>query len=209
MPRSHTAARGESVESIAYAHGLFWETVWNDPGNAALREARVEPNVLAAGDVLVVPDLRAKEEQAATGRRHVFRRRGVPSVLRVRLLEGSTPRAGLAYTVEAGGKTTQGTTDADGWVEAWLMPDAQSGELRIDGTGEAYAFQVGTVSPVRTPLGIQTRLRNLGYLGGRPGSAMTPDAADALRAFQRARDLPSTGEPDEATLAALVQAHGS
>src|SRR3990170_3615968 len=105
MPHSHTAARGESVESIAYAHGLFWETVWDDPGNAALREARAEPNVLAAGDVLVVPDLRPKEEQAATGRRHVFRRRGVPSVLRVRLLEGSTPRAGLAYTVEAGGKT--------------------------------------------------------------------------------------------------------
>ncbi len=209
MPRSHTAAHGESVESIAYANGLFWETVWDDPGNAALREERVEPNVLAAGDVLVVPDLRPKEVEAATGRRHVFRRRGVPSVLRVRLLEGSTPRAGLAFTVDAGGRLTRGSTDADGWVEAWLMPDVQRGELRIDATGESYPFQVGTVSPVQTPLGVQTRLRNLGYLGGRPTTAATPRAVEALRAFQRARDLPATGEPDEATLAALVDAHGS
>jgi len=209
MPRNHTAARGESVESVAYAYGLFWETVWDDPGNAALREERAEPNVLAPGDVLAVPDLRPKEVEAATGRRHVFRRRGVPSVLRVRLLEGSAPRAGLAYTVDAGGRTTQGTTDADGWVEAWLMPDAQSGELRIDATGETYPFTVGTVSPVGTPLGVQTRLRNLGYLAGRAGSTLGPRAVEALRAFQRARDLPASGEPDEATLAALVDAHGS
>jgi hypothetical protein len=209
MPRSHTAARGESVESVAYAYGHFWETVWDDPANAELREERVEPNVLAGGDVLVIPDLRPKEVTADTGRRHVFRRRGVPSVLRVRLLEGSTPRAGLAYTVEAGGKRTPGKTDADGWVEAWLMPDVQRGELRIDDTGETYAFQVGTVSPVQTPLGVQTRLRNLGYFGGRAGSTLGAEAVEALRAFQRALDLPATGEPDEATLAALVDAHGS
>lgn len=203
MTRVHVAAEGESVESIAYQYGHFWETVWNAPENASLRALRKEPNILVPGDAVTVPALREKSVAVATTRVHTFRRRGVPSVLRVQLLAANRPRAGLAFTVTAGAMTRTGTTDAAGWVVCYLMPDVTRGELRLDATGERFTFQVGTVGPPETRRGQQTRLRNLGY--GREGMAFE----DCMRAFQRSQRLPETGEADEATIAALQAAHGS
>jgi hypothetical protein len=209
MPRQHIVRHGESIESIAFLHGMFWETVWNAEANATLRELRREPNILVAGDVVVVPDLREGVAIRSTGAQHVFRRRGVPSILRVQLLDAGKPRAGLAYTVKTTGRVLAGTTDAEGWVECWLMPDARRGELRLDATGELFLFDMGGVGPPETPRGIQTRLQNLGYYHGAIDDTLGRKAAAALAEFQAANDLPDSGEPDEATVEALRQAHGS
>ena len=197
------------MESIAYHYGLFWETVWNDGANAALRALRKEPNILVAGDIVVVPDKRVGGVERSTGARHTFRRKGIPSVLRVQLLETQKPRAGLAYTVEANGRVLRGITDTEGWVECWLMPDARRGELRVDATGEVFQFDLGGVGPTETPRGIQTRLRNLGYYGGAIEDELGAGAVEALARFQAANELPDTGEADAATLEALERAHGS
>src|SRR5262249_19767117 len=138
MATRHVVKPGDTVESVAYAHGLFWETVWNADENAALRRSRSSPNVLSEGDVVFVPDKRAAAVTAATARTHRYRRRGVPSMLNVRLLDDGVPRAGLAWTVEASGRSVTGTTDADGWLQCYLMPDVTEGTLRIDGTDEVY-----------------------------------------------------------------------
>jgi N-acetylmuramoyl-L-alanine amidase len=209
MPIEHIARRGESIESIAYQYGMFWETVWSDAGNEGLRALRREPNILVAGDVVVVPDKREGSATRGTGARHVFRRRGVPSILRVQLLDANKPRAGLAYTVTANGRTWTGATDAQGWVECWLMPDVRRGNLRLDATGEVFVFDMGGVGPPETPRGIQTRLRNLGHYVGSIDDTLGPEAAAALAAFQAANGLPDTGEPDDATVEALRKAHGS
>lgn len=210
MPIRHIAKKGESIESIAYRYGLFWETLWDAPENRSLRKLRREPNILLPGDEVFVPDKREKMVAAQTAKRHVFRRRGVPSVLRVRLLASGKPRAGLSFTVRVStGWTRQGTTDGDGWAECFLMPDARRGELRLDSTGETYSFSIGTVSPVDTARGVLARLRNLGFFGGEVGDALDEEAVSALRAFQRSRSLADSGQADEATRSALVEAHGS
>lgn len=205
----HIVRAGESVESIAFAHGLFWQTVWDAPENAGLREQREHPNLLAVGDEVFVPARRRGEVKAATGRRHVFRRRGVPAKLRVQLCEHGEPRAGLAYTVACEGVTVDGETDAQGWVDCWLPPDTRRGELRLALSGEVYAFDIGVVGPSTSVAGVQARLRNLGYLGG-PLSGEFDDATrTALQGFQGDNELDATGELDEATVEALRAAHGS
>ena len=203
MGKRHIVARGESVESLAYAHGLFWETVWNAPENEELRRTRSDPNALLEGDVVYVPDRRPGTARCTTGRSHRFRRKGVPSVLRVRLLDNDQPRAAVTYTVEAGGRTYSGTTDADGWLECSLMPDVGAGILRIDETGEELEFEVGTVRPADTLIGVQTRLRNLGFYGGSIDGEPGEDTRAALRSFQLRAGLTATGEADPATIEAL------
>src|SRR4051794_35320101 len=114
MPKQHTAAGGDNVESVAYANGLFWETVWDDPANRSLRQLRPDHNILEEGDVLTVPDLRIKEVSRQTDKKHRFRRRGVPSKIEVRLtIYDDEPRPGIAYTVTMGKRKLSGSSDAD------------------------------------------------------------------------------------------------
>ena len=208
MPKEYTIETGESTESVAYDNGLFWETVWNYPGNADLKSRREDPNILDQGDVLVVPDKRPKDEPGDTDQRHRFRRKGVPSVLRVQLLDQGKPRTGLAYTVQFGDKKITGKTDGDGWVRCYLMPDVTNGKLTLE-TGEVYPFDIGTVRPAKSLRGVQNRLRNLGEYSGPIDGHMNDDLRNALEWFQTRMKLKVTGEADAATEAALRQAHQS
>ncbi|APR75164.1 Hypothetical protein A7982_00510 [Minicystis rosea] len=83
----------------------------------------------------------------------------------------------------------------------------------------SYQVRVGHLDPISEPSGVASRLVHLGYM--RPPDASesrsrqpawaTPEARlrRALQAFQRASGLPATGELDDATRAALEEAHGA
>jgi hypothetical protein len=86
MPQDYEIRDGDCVSSVAFAHGFLWETLWNDPKNAALKEKRKDPNILKAGDVLHIPDLRLNEEQCGVDQLHRFQRKGVPAKLTLRLM---------------------------------------------------------------------------------------------------------------------------
>ena len=66
MAKVHTIARGECLSSVAYAHQHFWQTLWEHPQNAALRERRGNPHVLYEGDSVFIPDPEPKQVAAAT-----------------------------------------------------------------------------------------------------------------------------------------------
>ena len=56
MPKLRAIADGDSVESVALDNGLFWQSVWNHPENAALRKLRKDqPNILEEEDQLFLP----------------------------------------------------------------------------------------------------------------------------------------------------------
>jgi hypothetical protein len=74
MATWHVVGEGDFVASVACAHGLLPETVWNHPENAALREQRESMYVLCAGDRVFIPDRVVVARRARTGARHVFRR---------------------------------------------------------------------------------------------------------------------------------------
>jgi hypothetical protein len=95
---SYTVREGDCINSIAYDHGLFWETVWNDSGNSALKDKRQNPDHLLPGDQLVVPAKRLHEIDGATEQKHRFRRKGVPVELVIRILKDRTTSRRLEWS---------------------------------------------------------------------------------------------------------------
>src|SRR5258708_29736807 len=99
MAVRHTVQQGESVISLSEQYGLFAETIWDDPANAALRKNRPDMNVLLPGDVVVIPDKRPRLEKRETGARHKFRRKGIPALFRLQVYDMHHPRATQNYTL--------------------------------------------------------------------------------------------------------------
>ncbi len=208
MSKRHTIEEGQSTESVAYDYGMFWETVWDHPENADLRSLRRDPNILAEGDTLYVPDKRPKSTVGATGLRHRFRRKGVPSRIEVRVLDADKPRAGVAYRVTIGKRVITGNADSDGWIRFRVMPDVSDGVLTLE-SGEAYHFEIGAVRPMATMKGVQARLRNLGYFSGEIDGEISEALRTAIRRFQVDQGLAPTGDPDSEFRAKLLDLHGS
>lgn len=210
--KDHVAQQGECVSSIAFENGFFHQTVWDAPENADLKALRKSPFILQAGDVVHVPDLRAKELEVATGKRSVFRRKGVPETLNLRFVHDGKPRAGVKYHITIDGKESEGETDGDGRVRHFLPPNAREGKLVLfveAGHPEEYQLQLRNLDPIETVSGQQARLKNLGLFAGEIDGAPSPELAAAIHAFQRRSSLPESDEPDAATRDALVAAHHS
>lgn len=207
----HIAQPRDCVSSIAFENGHFWQTIWLDDQNAALREKRQDGFVLMQGDQVFVPDLRFQEIDSATGQRHRFRRKGVPDKLRLRFGDDDYPRANIPYTLTIDGHEVTGTTDAKGELSQYLMPNAQKAELILRPSGapeEHYSLQLRALAPVTEILGQQMRLKNLHYYDGPIDGHSNEELAAALRDFQAFSHLQVTGEADEDTRNALLAAHG-
>jgi hypothetical protein len=203
--RPYIVRSGDCIESIADRAGHFWETVWNHPDNEALRSEREDPNVLAPGDVVKIPELRPKTESLATSKVHRFRRKGVPSRLRMQFLDEGEPIAGVAFTLEVAGKTIHGQTDGDGRIDEPLPPRATSAVLTLG--EEVYHLSLGGVDPITTALGVTQRLHSLGYRC-ETNEEEGPRLRAAIRTLQHTHGLDETGEVDDATRDALREEYG-
>jgi hypothetical protein len=206
----HEVAHGESTESIAADNGHFWETLWNAPENAELKKLRKDPHILLPGDVIFVPALRPREEAAPTTKRTTFKRKGIPSKLKVRFLDDGKPRAGAAYTLSIDdGAPIKGTTDGDGVLTQPVAPDANKAEVHFDDDTPdiVYTFSLRYLNPVDTPSGQRERLRNLGYPAGPPGDDVDVPLQAAIARFQEQNGLPATGEADAMTQQKLSEIH--
>lgn len=214
--REVVARRNDSISSLAQRHGHSWETIWDDPDNQELREQRADPDVLQRGDRIVIPPLRVEPVDAATGQRHRFRRKGIPAKLRVYIKDHrGDALADVPYELRLGSEWSEGTTDAEGLLEAWVDPAEQDGLLRVWADAERsrvfaeWPLGLGALAPHDTVSGVQERLANLGRYEGPIDGELNPDTQAALRAFQAEHELDATGELDDATCQQLDDAHGA
>jgi N-acetylmuramoyl-L-alanine amidase len=206
MANEYEVAAGECISSISFEHGFFRRTLEEHPKNAELKRKRKDLTMLLPGDVVHIPDKTIKSVEAATNRRHRFRRCGVPEILRLRLLDGDgKPRVGLAYKLQVGALKYEGKTDANGAFQHFIAPDAKLGELVLAGKDgdETYTLQLGRMPPIDEIRGAQVRLHNLGlYRGGFSGE-MDEETKRSLFRFQDLNHLSCTGELDGTTKAKL------
>lgn len=207
MPQTITVDLGDSIPSIAKNNGFFWETIWNRPENAALKGQRKDPNVLAPGDQVFVPDIDLKYENRATNAKHKFKMKGEQIKFKLQLLMFGQPRKNEAYTLVIDGKLYQGTTDGDGRLEHIVPANAQGGVIKLRGGKEKYPVKVGHLNPIDEISGVQQRLNNLGFNAGDEDGQMNDRLKAALQAFQAKYQLPVTGDADGATKAKLESCH--
>lgn len=117
MPIDYEIGPGDCINSVAMRHGFFPDTLWNHGSNAELKEKRKDPNVLMLGDKLFIPDIKIKELDKATEKKHRFRRKGVPAKLHLRFLK---PKDKPPKAEEPAG----GSDDESSYSEPELAPEA-------------------------------------------------------------------------------------
>jgi N-acetylmuramoyl-L-alanine amidase len=202
---------GDCLTSIAARHGHFWQTLWELPANAELRAARVDPNVLLPGDRVTIPSIQVKQSECATGRKYVFRRRGVPAFLRLQFFHGGEPRARVPYTISVDGRELPaGDLDAEGRLCVAIPCNAALARIVV-GSGthaKRHTVRLGRLDPVTELTGLQARLNNLGFMCGPVDGWPGPRTVAAIRAFRRAQGLEEQGCADAAVRSRLLALHG-
>ena len=211
LPATVTVREGESIETIAYRFGHYWETLWLHPDNRQLSEERLTPDTLVPKDQVVVPERVTRTVKRQAGRIHRFRYKGVPSVLKLIIEDEGVPRSGLPYKVFADGKLHEGMTAEDGSIECYVMPDAKQASVTL-GAGDQTRFltlKLRSLEPINTLTGVQSRLRALGYQNVQPNSTLDKATLDAIRSFKEAHGLPTTSQIDDAPFRAqLLEEYG-
>lgn len=208
----HVVRQGESLSALAPAYGHFWETIWNDPKNAELKEKRKKEDVLMPGDVVFLPHLRPKNESCSTDQTHKFRRRGVPVKLTMTIMGAEKPRANEPYRLELDtGEVLTDNLDGEGTLDVPIPPKARSATLYVGkGLEEVkYSIGIGHLDPIDSVSGIQARLLNLGYDCGEVTGTMNAMTRGAIARFQKDKDLDPTGQADSDTRKKLEESHGS
>lgn len=206
MSIRHVVKEGECISSISFEYGFFRETLEEHADNAALKRQRENMNALKPGDVVVIPELRAKTVDTYSGSTYRFRRKGVPEFLHLRFLDrDGKPRAGLRYRIVVDGVVLEGNTDAAGAINRRISPAAREVELELhDGKRvQRFLMGLGKLPPISDTSGVQARLKNLGHYDGELTDTLDGPTKAALRRFQEAQQLPVTGEIDAVTVARL------
>ena len=210
MPR-YTVKQGDCIMSIAEEYGFLWETIWNFPDNADLKELRKDPNILHPGDVVVIPEKTPRKESAPVDQLSQYVKKTPKAQVRLRLLDlKRQPRAGVDYTATVDGVSSSGTSDWDGYITIVAPPDARQLKLKVtEGPKiDEYTLPLGSIDPIEELSGIQHRLTNLGYSCGSEQGTLGENTRSSLRAFQKEMNLNVTGEADDATREKLKQLHG-
>jgi hypothetical protein len=210
----YVVGEAECINSIACKYGFFWKTLWNHPENASLRAARKDHNILLPGDRVHIPQLVLREEDCATDQRHRFKVKGVPSKIKIQLLDHNNPEpyANQAYHLVVDGKLQTGTVDAEGFVEIGIDPRARSASLTVG--KETFNLTISGLDPINSIRGALQRLHSLSfYLEGDLKDEWDELSLEALKHFQSEHVLESddespSGEYDSKTRAKLAEVYG-
>jgi hypothetical protein len=214
--RAYVVRSGDYLTKLASTLGFDADAVWNDPANEELKAQRPNPEILAPGDVLIIPepspdpiDLHAgtsNSYEADVPKVHVALAFSTPGLAG----EDDEPLADEPYVVLGLGEDVEGTTSGDGQVEFDVPVTVREVTIEFPDRGYRCPVGIGDIDPNDEPSGVRQRLQNLGYhLSTDPDEAHAEEEMRlALLTFQRSAGLEPSGVLDDATRDAILQAHG-
>lgn len=186
MPSRHLVTGGECMASIASRYGFRdYRALYDHPDNAELKRKRPNPNVLAPGDVVAIPDLAVeKSESLAVDRAHRVRVVRPKKELRI-LFEDARgePLASVPYLFEVeGAEPKSGNTDGSGMLKERVPIGATRATVTF--AGRTLRLRLHDLRPLSETddegaRGMRDRLKNLGY---HLGAERPRPAIAALRA---------------------------
>lgn len=203
--RPYVVRQGDHLDRLALELGFDRAAVWGDAANKDLRAVRPDPNLLAPGDVVQVPEAPRSSAPLRLGDANTYAAQVPEAPLRLRL-DTLTRGRTLACRVEGALAPTPTEVAADGALSLRVSLLAREVTVTLPALGVRLAVCVGHLDPLAEPSGVAHRLANLGY-----ASADTPATeagrraalAVAITRFQRDRGLPESGAADDETLARL------
>lgn len=215
--KPYVVKQGEFLSKLAFTMGFDADEVWSHGQNADLKKLRKTGDVLLPGDILYVPEEPKKKLPFTKESDNAYKAK-LPTVKVEVVLAGpgGKPLGGEPYVVKGLGDDAEKTTGDDGKVSLEAPIHLRQIELYLSKRKQTLLVKVGDLDPANEPSGARKRLEHLGYYGptfsGGDAPYPTTDEAQlaaAIAAFQVAKKIVKTGELDDATVAALVAAHGS
>jgi len=210
----HVVKQGETLLSIAHEHRFrSWETIWNHEDNQALRDKRPDPQVLAEGDEVHIPEKVTTPVEVVTNKRHTFVVKALRARFRTVVLDDrGKALANRRFVLEVGEESLSGFTNDQGVIELDIDPRPQTGKLQVFGEGTpprvlTWNLKLGSLNPIELLSGVKARLTNLGFVCTPIDEELNDVTKRALRDFQIVHRLTVTGEPDDATRAHLLSIH--
>jgi hypothetical protein len=197
---------GEYLAQIAHVCGFVADDIWNHPTNAKLKRLRQNPHMLCTGDVLFVPAPEKNWLPVVVGAVNKFTATVATVAVTMKLVGRSGPLKGVTCKITGVPGLETSTTDGDGVLNLKVPLTVQTVTVDVDNPRFHAVTQVGHMDPPDTTSGVRMRLRNLHFLHDH--AAPDEHFGLAVAAFQRANQLPDSGEVDDATRNALVSAHG-
>lgn len=180
MSTEHIVLEGEHLAGIAAEHGFHGiDAIWNHPENKELKDLRKNPNILLAGDRVVIPEAASKEEVAATQKRTVFTLAGLGLELHAKVVDQGFVAFSGDVELKAGGTTTPMKANGDVF-EGFLDPSVKQATLQFpvsktERKRPPITLEPGRLDPLETLSGVQQRLNNLGYFAGFVKTAATDE----------------------------------
>jgi len=216
--QAYVIRQGDHLSRLAATMGFDADEIWNHERNSELREQRGDPDVLAPGDILYVPEPEECRLELTAKTSNRFEAE-IPMIrIDTTLGYGGQPLANEPYEVRGVGEPRQLTSDGQGRANFEVPATTRQVTLFLPDQGTQAVARIGHLDPPTSESGIATRLTNLGYLMAPnvipPELAMSrdPDARaqrlrQAIRLFQLDNDLEGTGELDEQTHDAIMEQH--
>src|SRR3954471_19019570 len=172
MPLTHVVEPGDCMPSIARLYGFGnWHVIWDAPDNEALRKLHPNPEMLAPGDEVVIPDKKAREVSVSKGASADTSLKQETTLLRLAVYldpANQGPKGKWELLVEGAEAPEKGDLPADGTITTEIPALTEAAVLRLFLSGgeepdETYQLALGGLDPASTVAGAQERLRRLGY----------------------------------------------